>query len=543
MTDKGTIILCSNMYPPNFVGGAELIVHYHARGLKKLGWTVIVFTGDTQTQSRRHQIKHDVFDGIDVYRVFLTIHDYHFEFVNFCHPDIEKLFLKILKRYKPDVVHFHNIIGVSLGIIHIAKEYGAKTVLTFHDYWGICHKNTLKTEDGFICKSYNVCNACLPAIEDGSDRHIPIRLRQDFFSLMMRNVDAFISPSAYLAKIYITAGFPQERFHVVWNGIDIRRFQKVKKKQSSDILRLSFIGYFGKHKGIQTFLNALPLIVDRERIHVNLIGDGEEKKTYISTLKANGCLHLVQFWGKLANSEIDRVYRETDFLVLPSIWPENQPVSVTEAMAAGIPILASDIGGMSELVDDGVTGFLFEAGNTSQMAAIVERLLRDPAIASRMGRNARMRMSLHDLPCQIQKMLNIYQYPVSPIVKNTQNEHIVICMGRSFSTHAFSAFSSDVDPSCSVAYYFIHCEWCSDALWRSAWLCIVVDPEISRDTLNEAIQMKIPVVVPTDNAELCNHVQRCGNGLCYSNASEIWQILKLLHENDLIYDLLKKGSP
>lgn len=541
MEPTGTIIICCNVYPPRCIGGAELIAHYHAQTLQKMGWKVVVFAGDTQAQAHRHDMKQDLFDGIEVYRVFLTHQDYHYEFINFLHATVDKHFSMLLEKYHPDIVHFHNIIGLSVRIISLAKLHGAKTILTFHDYWGICIKNTLLAENGQLCKDFSGCKACLPAIESCTNRDIPMRLRQDFFLLTMRNIDAFISPSTYLAKTYINAGFSQDRFHVVWNGIDTERFQKVIKKPQNGLLRLSFLGYLGKHKGIETLLEALPLIEGKELVRVNLVGDGAERNAYHAILKANGCMSQVRFWGKLDNREVEKVYAETDVLILPSIWPENQPVSITEAMAAGIPVLASRIGGIPELVDDGITGFLFDAGDTKQIASIIERLLKEPSLIVRLGRNASQRMALHDYSTQMQKLLSINGLPLKNKKEYSQNERLIICIGERFSSTAFSAISSDYVLADGKSLHFVHIDWCHREQRKAGWIGLVVDPKISLSNLKTEFILGMPLLVPEDNSEMTNYVKECGNGCSYTTSEDLIGCIRLLHENETVYNELLKA--
>ena len=85
---------------------------------------------------------------------------------------------------------------------------------------------------------------------------------------------------------------------------------------------------------------------------------------------------MVKFWGKIPN--IEEAYAHTDVFVLPSIWPENQPVTITEAMAAHIPVIASDCGGIPELIENGKTGFLFAPGNAMDLAAKMDELIHHP---------------------------------------------------------------------------------------------------------------------------------------------------------------------
>ena len=218
------IIICCNVYPPNFLGGAELVAHYHAKALQNLGHEVLIFTGDSHIAGERHALIKDTYDGLPVFRVRLTQEDYSHDYVNFFHRDIDDHFQAVLTEFSPDVVHFHNIIGLSLGMIHRAKREGAITALTVHDHWGFCHKNTILRMENEACSNFSRCSECLPLIGNGNASRIPIQFRRDYFSLMLEGIDVFISPSRYLAEQYLQAGIGQGKFKVIGYGIDVERF-------------------------------------------------------------------------------------------------------------------------------------------------------------------------------------------------------------------------------------------------------------------------------------------------------------------------------
>ena len=224
MTMKKRIIFCCNAYPPNFIGGAELIAHSQALELKKNGHDVIVFTGDISDFGNRHSIRREVYEGLTIFRIHLVSEDYEPEYINFYHKKVENHFKEVLNSFSPEVAHFHNIIGLSLGLISIAKQRGIKTILTLHDNWGFCYKNTILKNEDEICQNFTRCRECKPYISDEDNRNIPMRIRQDFFKFIFRDVDEFISPSQYLANNYYLAGIPEDKMHVIWNGVDVQKF-------------------------------------------------------------------------------------------------------------------------------------------------------------------------------------------------------------------------------------------------------------------------------------------------------------------------------
>jgi glycosyltransferase involved in cell wall biosynthesis len=403
-----TILICSNVYPPHFIGGAELIAHYQAKLLKERGYRVIVFAGESTGSRERYSMRPDSFEGVPVFRVCLYPQDFQSELVNFSHMPVESHFKALLDAFSPNVVHMHNIIGLSTGIIHQAKQNGAKTVLTLHDHWGFCYKNTLIKRENEICRDYTRCAECMPYILSPAGLRVPIRMRQDFLKLQLAGVDAFISPSLYLAQAYLQAGVPLEKMNVIWNGVDVPRFSRIIKKPRRGKVRFTFIGHFGAHKGIDVFLDALALIRDQSAIAANLVGGGELIDHLRQRVSALGLESVVRFWGKLDNTQIEEVFSETDVQILPSIWPENQPVSITEAMASRTPVIASAIGGIPELVIHGHTGYLFEPGRPADLADRMSEFLRHPEHIELFGANGFQIIAEKSFQCQLDKICRIY---------------------------------------------------------------------------------------------------------------------------------------
>lgn len=404
-----TILICSNVYPPNFVGGAELIAHYQAKVLKAKGRNVIVFAGENGTDGERYSMRQDEYDGLPVFRIFLQLRDYAAEFVNFSHPKVDSHFNCLLDAFSPDVVHMHNLIGLSLGVIHAAKRRGIKTVMTLHDHWGVCFKNTLLKREREICTDYTRCAECMPTIEDGMRRNLPIQMRRDYMKLQLADVDAFIAPSAYLGETYVRAGVPVEKMNQIWYGIDVERFSRVVKTKSPERVRFTFIGFFGSHKGIDVLVDALALLERPERVLVNLVGGGglvDQIRNRLETLRLTRSAKL---WGMIDSSRIEEVFRETDVLILPSVWPENQPVTITEAMATRTAVIASAIGGIPELVIDGHNGYLFKPGSAIELAQKMNEFIDYPERIISFGNNGFERIKENSFEARLEQICSLYE--------------------------------------------------------------------------------------------------------------------------------------
>lgn len=402
------ILLCSNIYPPDFIGGAELIASYHAKTLKQMGHQPVVFAGRCDPRIVHYAVSQDSVDEVPVYRVNLTNADYDTRLVNFFHTEVDRQFEALLQTWRPDVVHMHNIIGLSAGMIHLAKLYGARTVMTLHDYWGFCFKNTLIYVDQKICQDFSRCRDCQDQIPDGA-RALPIRMRNDFLALQFAEVDAFISPSRYLAGQYFQAGIPPHKMHVISNGLDVKRFARIAKTPANGMVRFSFIGYLGEHKGIYTVIEAMTLLKDRTSLRLNIVGDGHLRSQLEQLVREKDLESKVRFWGKVEHAEMEKVYCETDVQILASIWPENQPVSITESMACHTPVIATRLGGSPELVRDEQTGYLVDPGSPVSLAGAMSRFVDFPLDISAFGERAAQLIGANALAGQVGRIVDLYE--------------------------------------------------------------------------------------------------------------------------------------
>jgi glycosyltransferase involved in cell wall biosynthesis len=515
------ILICSNVYPPNFIGGAELIAHQQAKCLAANGHEVAVFAGESRPFGQHYELREESFDGLTVHRVQLTSEDYQSEYINFCHMPVEQHFCGLLQNFKPDVVHAHNLIGLSARILCLAKEFGTRVVLTLHDHWGYCFKNTIMKTEGVKCTDFSRCSECQPFIDDRDTRRIPIRMRQDYMKLVLSSVDAFVSPSQYIADSYAVAGVPAAKINVVWNGVDVNKMGAIARQKSPGALRFSFFGYFGKHKGLHTLIAALAILKNQSiDVCVNLVGEGDQRDSYEQQLRANGCMHLVKFWGKIANENVGIAYSETDVLVLPSIWPENQPVSITEAMACGIPVIASNVGGIPELVSDNVNGFLFEAGNASDLADKMARFCTAPELLVEFGRRGKDVIRNKSFEKQVKVLEQIYLSPRSGASATNDPARVIACHGKRVSE--VSRLVLEILPRYLKGEQpmFIMDEWLTSEQIRAADLIWVIDNSNTNVDTTKVSACGIPMLIPENNRILLNLCRREGSGLYYHDAQE-----------------------
>jgi len=177
----------------------------------------------------------------------------------------------------------------------------------------------------------------------------------------------------------------EERTVVIPNGVDVETVARVQ--HNGDPPRIVAVGRLQAPKDMLTLVRALAAL-ECKRFSATIVGDGPDRRRLEREVRALGLEHAVELAGE--RRDVSRLLAEADVFVLSS-GSEGAPLSVLEAMAAGLPVVASAVGGIPEIVLDGETGLLVPAGDPSRLAAALDRVLADPALRRRLGSAGRGR--------------------------------------------------------------------------------------------------------------------------------------------------------
>ena len=409
------VLYVANNYPPNIIGGAELIAHRHAAALSEQGVDCSVFAGDHSGTRTPLSIHHELFEGLKVFRVALSSQQTSYERSNFRNATIDRLFTETLDEISPNVVHFHNLPGLSVDLIGLAKSRGCRTVLTVHDHWGFCHRQTLTTPDGAICRDYSACHKCLPQFLDHDGTHQPIEARNQHVKEQLKQLDLLLSPSAYLARAYLAAQAAPAQIAVLGYGTDLLKFFPDRAKYSrTGPLRFGVACYLGEHKGIRTVLNAVDKMPSTAPITLLFAGKGplEGLIREFITNHRNG--HLVSYAGDVVPNRMRDYYRSIDVFILASVWPENQPLTIIEAMACGVPVIATNCGGNPELVQDKIVGRLVPPGDPDSLAEAILSYAANPSIVQLHGERSCRKISCQSLQKSVVRLKRLYTELCTP---------------------------------------------------------------------------------------------------------------------------------
>ena len=356
-------MILSALYTPNVLGGAEKMAQVLAEGLRDAGHEPVVVTTDAAPGLRTARVNEVPVHYVGLKNVYWPFGGRQpsrllkpaWHAINSFNPWMASAVAQLLDRERPDVVNTHSLTGFSFAVWREVRRRGIPLVHTLHDYSLLCPRVSMQSR-GANCESpCAACRACsapaqrLSALVDGVvgvSRHTLER---------------------HLARSY----FPHARQRVIYNGLPLPAAAVDRAPASpAGPLRLGFVGRLVPNKGIGELverMRAWPAQVCTLRV----AGRGEP--AYEDALRAAAPAN-VQFLGFVDPAE---VYRQVDVLVVPSLYHDPLPTTVIEAYQHELPVIASNRGGLPELVEHQATGLLFDPAEPTGLEDAIGAFVRD----------------------------------------------------------------------------------------------------------------------------------------------------------------------
>ncbi len=322
-------------------------------------------------------------------------------------------FREFLEDFKPTIVHFHHYLYLGIELIREVRKYSEKVpiILTLHEYHAICHNHgqMVKTHNQKLCfkATHADCHQCFPnkTPED-------FFLRESYIKSFFKLVDRFISPSKFLIDRYVAWGLPRNRIIYLENGQVINN---MKTNITSDInlhTRFAFFGQLSAAKGLETLLEAIVLLPKniQDSITLDIYGSNlrsqpEKFKKYVQK-KLNELRKQVRFHGSYRVDEIDNLMAKIGWVIVPSNWWENSPVVIQESFKNHRPLICSDIGGMAEKVQDGITGIHFRTRDSIDLADKITEVVKKPQLWNELSSNIVTPISIKETAIEHLKLYN-----------------------------------------------------------------------------------------------------------------------------------------
>lgn len=325
----------------------------------------------------------------------------------FSNPESQVRFSRLLTDFKPDIIHIHGIARqISPSILGVARLAGVPVVQTLHDYHHICASGDLMRGGAKVClpPACGLVNVG-PAVVNRCRHHsasVSLLLGCETASAHLRRVyekavTRCISPSRFLADIHAEAGWDKIPMDLLPNASEVGAHPRASDDPGSGFV---YAGRLSFEKGVGVLLDA----AQAHSLSLTVIGEGPDS----ASLQARAH-DSVSFRGRLALDGVQDALRGCRAAVVPSIFLENLPMAVIEAMLMGVPVVASRLGGIPEIIRDGIDGFLVEPGDSAALGRALLILEESPELAVRMGNQARDRArALYSPGEHMKNLLGIY---------------------------------------------------------------------------------------------------------------------------------------
>lgn len=420
------ILHVSHGYPPDQMAGAEVYTWSVASEQARRGYEVHVLAPAKREGRLEHELIEEQLDGVHVHRLnqnFLGIDRLEKTYTD---PEVDAVFARLLERLKPGVVHVQHTIGVSAGVLRVAKRAGAPLVMTLHDFWAHCPRGQRMTPRLHLCERVEPwrCALCvgrkraayfvrwLSEYPKGRVREsrgksalskalgfapstlsylanetwtAPILRRSAHMLDALLAADVLLSPSNFLTERYVEQGVPRERIEFSEYGMNDAPFRALAPRAPRDPklrpVRFGFTGTLIPNKGADLLIEAFQkLPVGAATLDIFGAASGPSAAQYEAELRALNRHPGLEFRGRFDNRRIAEILSALDVVVVSSRWWENAPLTIHETVMAGMPVVTANHGGMRELGERFGNAALFEPGDTADLECALRRFLDEPEI-------------------------------------------------------------------------------------------------------------------------------------------------------------------
>ena len=375
----------------NDSGGGTTVPRLAAKELARRGWDVTVFHAAVRQTGTGvpYELREWTEDGVRLIGVHNRPHGL-FDIGNpgreLDDPPITAAFAAALDRLTPDVVHFHNLHNLGAALIDQAATRGLPSYFTTHNYWLVCPRAYLLDGAAAICPGPGDgarCATCVGSYDTAAHQRRLAGIR----SVAERGLTSILAVSEAVRETLLAAGYRPELVDVVRQAMphDAEIWEQVGRDRrpgrvSDAQLTVAFLGSAYPHKGPQLLVQAAQLT--QANVRVRILGEVPER--FAARLRELDRRGVVELHGAFSASEIGGLLRGVDAAALPSMWWDCAPLAAAECRAARLPLLVPRLGGLGEVIVDGIDGLTFDALSAPDLARQIDRLASEPNLLERL---------------------------------------------------------------------------------------------------------------------------------------------------------------
>lgn len=372
-------------YPPEYNAGSEVYSQSVCNEFSKKH-KVSVFTREENLYARDFSLREKIVNKN--LKIYITNNPQGKD--GYRHKQLDKVFSDLLDKLHPDVAYIGHLNHLSTGIINELKLRNIPIIFMLHDYWLMCPRGQFLTRNIGAENDFQICHFqsdstcaknCYSVYFSGYDKDFNndlsawaswIHQRMLETKSIVGKTDLFIAPSHYLMNRFI------EQFNIPKNKITYMDYgfplDYLKASQKNPSKKEYTFGYIGTHipaKGVNIIIQAFKQITLPCRLKI--FGRSFGQSTIALKKMAQDSINPIDFCGEYANNELmEKVFKNIDSIIVPSIWAENSPLVIHEAQECKIPVITANFGGMAEYVHHHINGLLFQHRDTSSLREQME---------------------------------------------------------------------------------------------------------------------------------------------------------------------------
>lgn len=420
------VLLTAHAFPPRSTAGVEVYTLRLARALQALGHDVLVLSAVHDLEAPPHAVRRREHQGVEVAEV-VSVHSEGTLEASYDDPALTRAARSVIAEFRPDCVHVQHLLNLSAGVLDEARAAGAAVVVTLHDHWPSCPRDGLRMRaDLSLCEEVDhaVCGVCLrdspylaPAIQtrlvatarrvglgrqlhrlhDMAPRTVETGLkllrelspvpedleaaldrRAERLRAALSGADLLLAPTSFVRERGLEFGLPAGRLRLLSLGAVTH---PPRPRRAGARRRFGFIGTLAPHKGVHVLVEAFRGLLGADA-SLDLWGSTSAHASYAESLRrAASDDPRIRFRGPFPEGGQPQVLCELDAIVLPSVWWETTGLVLLEALAAGLPVVASETGGVPEVVTNGATGLLVPPRDVEALRDALGQLASGRALA------------------------------------------------------------------------------------------------------------------------------------------------------------------
>ncbi len=445
---KLKIMMVNLCFLPESTGGSEFYTYHLSKALLLKGFDVTVLTTIDDKSLERYEVVHVFFDGIKVIKIANSPYLCSSFTELFIDPKVRSLFIKLIEEERPGLVHFQHLAYLSGNLPEVAHQLKVPSIFTLHDYWPICFRSNLVRPDHGICPGPShgmYCASCngtsvaalstipgFPLLSkiinaqaiakvvtavagifplrvvskmeellktrrrnaevDSSPDSTAVRenlFRFEFFKKQFQFPRFVLSPSNHLKSRFEREGYRE----ILVLPLGFHEARKVDKLPFNGKLKIAYLGNILQNKGVGVILSELCGVPDMNMIEINIYGSMKDPY-YSSKVEEQARIYpkeVVRFHGGYrSDKDLPGIMANNHVMVFPSLWEENYPLVIRETLLHGVPVIASNLGGVPEVIKNGINGFLFDPYKKGDLLDKVAFILKNPQILEKITEGARM---------------------------------------------------------------------------------------------------------------------------------------------------------